>query len=1432
MTRQAVRACLAPRARAARLLACLVFVGLLLPPGAPAAEGEPPPASPATDAAEPRGLAAYGRLSLSFEANAGQLDPEVRFVARGAGYTLFLTPHEAVFVLGAAHLPPKPGRAEPGAELPSRSGDAAPPRGSDPPAEPRGSTSTLRMRLDAASALADVVGEEELAGKIHYLRGDDPAGWHTDVPTFARVRYRDVYPGVDLVYYGNQRQLEYDLVLAADADPQQIALRFEGADGLRVDAAGALVIETPGGALQQQPPVAYQEVEGQRRAVPARYVLAGQRVTIALGAYDPSQPLVIDPLLSYSTYLGGSDADWGKSVALDTAGNAYITGHTCSVNFPRQNAGQSTFGGGGGANCLNETGAGDAFVTKLNATGTALVYSTYLGGSSNDVGSSIAVDSAGSAHIAGVTTSTNFPTFNSVLSCSSAGTHFLTKLNAAGNALVYSSCGYGGRSVALDPSGNAYTVGYTDGTVYKFNTAGTVLWGVTLNAVGLGIAVDSSGSAYVVGHTTGGLTTTLGAFETVFGGGTYDAFALKLDPAGSFLLYSTYLGGSGDEEAMGVAVDSLGNAYVTGWTSSTNFPTSGAVQASNGGGTSDAFVTKLNPTGSQLVYSTYLGGSGNGSTQYLDEVGESIVVDRAGNAYVTGITSSANFPLQSPLQTSKRSLLLPDGFIAKLNPAGFALGYSSYLGGCGTSQAYGYGIALDGANNAYVTGVAACGLPTTSGVVQPGFAGVLDAFVVKIADVSVPPVDLQVTQSAPASVTLGNTVTYTITVTNLSAVTATGVTLRDTLPTGVNFVSATSTRGGCTRSVTVTCGIGQLTGSSSATVSLVVRPTTTGAKVNVANAVADQPDSNAANDTASRSVTVNTGSPPSADVRRVLINGDAAFTNALGVTLTLTPPAGATQMQVSNDLAFSVPTEPVSPSKSWQLAAGSNGARTVYVRFKDASSIDLGTFSDDIMLVQSATPSGAVSVAARAAANHVSVNLSATSPDLAGVQDMRLSGNPTFAGASFQPYFTSAALNPQGSDTVYVQFRDRAGNLSDTSTKLPSLALSAPQVLPGGALTASWSFLPDTTTTHWLALFEAGDDDRNPLIEQPTGTAANGAAQFAFPAALPPGAYELRLFKERGVTRYASLAVTVMGACATNVGVTVTRDGTGRLLVTVNARSGALTQVSVVGDARVANTNARIEVNGQVVTTATLPLQPGAARLDFAVRPATAGLPVTVPLAILDGCNQTWSTLVGGGAGAFDVGAAGAPQELTLTREAAAASGRAELTPTATPVASARAEPPRPEGIRLPQRPADIGPSAAPASAPPPAQPADQSPVQPPAQPPDPLPVQPPSAAPAVVPLQPSIQPPAPTPAAAPALPPRSSAVPSTGQWTSDSEPGRAVPGSRGQPSSPPVAPAPWRNPYWPPPLLPQLGPPAWLPPAPPPPYGLPVQEWAPSEAP
>jgi Beta-propeller repeat/Abnormal spindle-like microcephaly-assoc'd, ASPM-SPD-2-Hydin len=672
------------------------------PPPVRVAVSSPPSAAAAAPAAL---LEGYGNLPLAFEANQGQSDARVKFISRGSGYALFLTPTEAVLSLRVGDT------AGNKKSLATRPRGRAIRRPSDVnqrfelARHDRGREAILRMRLVGASSTASPAGLEELPGKLNYFIGSDRNKWRTDVPTFAKVRYESVYPGVDLIYHGDRRQLEYDFIVAPGANPDLIRMSFGGSFGEHgavvpeMDAKGNLLLRTSARNIGLPLPFVYQQTGDARRPVSCRYALLGNnQVAFTVGAYDHSKPLIIDPVLTYSTYLGGGDTDNPTGIAADASGSAYIVGSTQSSDFPTTpGAVHSTFNNGS-----------EAFITKLSPDGKSLIYSTYLGGSTEDYGNGIAVDAGGNAYVTGMTLSADFPTTLGAFQTVAKGTNgngnaFIAKLAPDGKSLVYST--------------------YLGGS-------GSPLYG---GDSGNSIAVDAAGNAYATGSTSSNdFPTTLGTFQTARHAISRTAFVTKLAPDGKSLVYSTYLGGDVDDEAFAIAVDSALNAYVTGATSSSMFPTTPGVFQPTLLNDQNAFVSKLAADGKSLVYSTYLGGSG-GFFDYDGETGTGIAVDSAFNAYVTGNTGLATFPTRNAYQKTFGGVA--DGFLSKFNAEGTILLYSTFLGG--TSDDGGSGIALDSSGDVYVTGITDSGnfpilnaLQSISGSGTDG--GQDDVFVTKI----------------------------------------------------------------------------------------------------------------------------------------------------------------------------------------------------------------------------------------------------------------------------------------------------------------------------------------------------------------------------------------------------------------------------------------------------------------------------------------------------------------------------------------------------------------------------------------------------------------------------------------------------------------------------------------------------------------------------
>jgi len=691
-------------------------------------------------ASRPELVPALASMPLAFEVNQGQTSTEAAFVARAAGQTIFLTQDGTVLRLARAKTTRD--------RISGRDRTEA----------------VLKMTFMGASPRTHVSGEDPLPGTANYFTSNDPVRWRRNVPTFGKVRYRNLYPGIDAVYYGNQSRLEYDLIVQPHADIGQIVLGFDGARDLQIDSDGDLLLSTAVGTLTHHKPFIYQaDGAGRRRRIAGKYVLKeSDRVGFEIGKYDRSRPLIIDPVLFYSTFVGGGGNDAGWDIAVDGAGNAYVIGSTSSIEFPATSGSYSTTYAGGS----------DTFVLKLNSTGSGLFYSTYLGGTAADVGLAVAIDLSGNVYVTGNTMSSDFPVTPGAHDGTLDGPFdaWVAKLDASGSTLLYSTylggsdADFGGEDITVDAVGDAYVTGETrspdfpttpgayqmalhgfqDATVTKLNASGTALIYSTFLGGndtyggpedGFGITVDAAGNAYVAGRTGSiDFPTTALAYDTTYNGGILDAFAAKVDPSGSTLLYSTYIGGSDNDQAYEIPVDAAGNAYLAGFTRSTDFPVSaGAFQTANAGDF-DAFAVKLDALGRSLAYATYLGGSG-------DDEAWGLTVDGSGDAYVTGFTRSTNFPVSANAFQTAYGGGPSDAFVTKLNSAGSGVVYSSYLGGTGDD--WGLGIALDAlpSPNAYVTGqTGSIDFPVTSGAFQPVYAGGSnDAFVTKILDLVLPP---------------------------------------------------------------------------------------------------------------------------------------------------------------------------------------------------------------------------------------------------------------------------------------------------------------------------------------------------------------------------------------------------------------------------------------------------------------------------------------------------------------------------------------------------------------------------------------------------------------------------------------------------------------------------------------------------------------------
>ena len=829
------------------------------------------PPSNVPDTVKVRAQALSAKLPLAFEANRGQADKSVAYMAHGSGYGLFLTAHEAVFSLQ--------GSSKEGAT----------------------SSASVRVQLEGASSQPRISGTDPLPGKSNYFIGNDSSRWIHDVPQFARVQYGAVYPGVDLVYYGQQGHLEYDFVVAPGTDPRQIRMNVAGAENLSIASDGSLRVETPVRELRWNKPVVYQEVNGQRREVSGRFeLLAKNRIGFALGAYDRSREIVIDPSLAYATYFGGNGAEINPQVAVDPNSSIYLSGTTTSsTNFPTE-----ACGGVGQPACPVLKGATAVFVSKLDTFGTSVIYTTYLSGTGTDSSAGLAADSGGNAYVTGTTTSSDFP-----ITAANAfqttpkqpGTHvFLTKLDPSGGLTtgtpLYSSYLSGSftdsaMALAVDNSGHAYVLGNTFSAsdfptagspfqptanaathlffVSKFDTTaigtasllfssylggGTPATGNASPPDGVpactlpcgGIALDTTGNAYVTATTTFTNLNFANAYQSTLKGPS-DAFVAKISSAGTGLLYLTYLGGSSDDSGNAIAVDTGGIAYITGTTTSTDLVppsnTAGLTQGfQNTNSGTHAFIAKLsNPTSGTvaLTYASYLGGSGV-------ERGLGIAVDSSQNVYVTGSTTSADFPNLPVKPLSNTSCGYAglaaqgqDAFLVKAstttvtNPptcTTTSLLSSGLLGGSGTER--GTSIAQNISGTVLVTGETnSNNFPKTPNALQSVLAGPQDAFLASYG----PTTDLALVVTVPSTGTkanpvgVGNAEIFTFTITNKGPDASNNATVViPTIPTsaGVTATTFTTTSGSCGLSgTTETCTLGSLPLNATATITASITPT-------------------------------------------------------------------------------------------------------------------------------------------------------------------------------------------------------------------------------------------------------------------------------------------------------------------------------------------------------------------------------------------------------------------------------------------------------------------------------------------------------------------------------------------------------------------------------------------------------------------------------
>jgi Beta-propeller repeat/Abnormal spindle-like microcephaly-assoc'd, ASPM-SPD-2-Hydin len=865
----------------------------------------------------------YGALPLTFETNQGQTGALVKFLSKGKGYTAFLTANGMILSLRpAAGVARQPVNAPASASQPS---------------------TILQFALVGAAANPAVTGEEMQPGKINYFIGNDPSQWRRNVATYGRIRYHNVYPGIDMIYYGNHRQLEYDFAISPGANPSQIQFQIKGANGIYLEANGDLALDTGNGVLHFKNPTIYQESNGAHVPVLGGYVIQdSSHVGFHLSSLDPTKATVIDPVLVYGTFLGGSGDDQASGIAVDASGNVYISGTTDSTDFPLGVLGSLP------------AGSPHVFVAKLDATGSTLLYADYLGGNVYDYGYALAIDSAGEVYVTGTTASSNFPTTVNAYQGSYPGgfNGFLTEISADGSTLEYSTY-LGGNgsdwpaSIAIDsfndilvagsttstnfPVANAYQSSAsanqggkfgTYGFLTKFSAGGSTLvystyfagntnvapgcgspscWPAPYSAIAA-VTVDSTGNAYVGGNTnTYNFPTTSGVYQTSSNAPQNNSagFLAKFSLTGT-LTYSTYFDETSGIVTIinGVAVDSSGSAYATGGAySDGTFPitsTSICDPAVSGPYCGYAFVTKFDPAAASLVYSTFLGPN-NLSTAI------SISIDGADNAYILGSTNDTSFGLANGIEgfstegSQYQAGVDYDVILAEIDPTGTTELFATYIGGSGNNSAD--AMALDASANIYVAGTTdSIDFPVTQGSFQEVIGGNTDGFIVKVspadaAAVSVVPFSLDYstqalgTASAAQTVLLRNMGSAAL---NISSITSpSGFTQTNDCGTSVPAA------GTCTLSVTFAPSAA---GSASGNVSIVddaagsphvisLSGFATGALVALSPASLTFTGLTVGTASPEQTVTLSNNGNASLNISGIQVSGDYAQTNTCGASL-------------------------------------------------------------------------------------------------------------------------------------------------------------------------------------------------------------------------------------------------------------------------------------------------------------------------------------------------------------------------------------------------------------------------------------------------------------------------------------------------------------------------------------------------------------------
>ncbi|MFQ5428443.1 MAG: SBBP repeat-containing protein [Thermodesulfobacteriota bacterium] len=695
-------------------------------------------------------MESYAGLPLYFIKNNGQTDAAVKFYEKGGGHATFFTGKGVTISLVKDKL-----------------------------------AKTVKFSFLGANKEIKVSAEEVLETRVNYFKGKDNKQWRRDVPVYGSVMYSGVYDNVDIRFYGTNSNIEHDIIVKAGGDPKDVRFGYEGVKSINVSESGELEVALSDGMIVEQKPFIYQEIDGKRVEVEGSYRIINKGLDGAasygfnVASYDHARELVIDPVIDYSTYLGGSSSDFARDVAVDASGAAYLTGWTLSPDFPMRTPVQGVYGGG--------VLSGDVFVTKINPAGTAVVFSTYIGGNSDEDSNAIAVDTSGNVYVTGYTQSLNYPVFKAFQPGFAGGTKdaFVTKLNPTGNAFIFSTY-IGGiasekaKDITVDATGYVYLTGWTasfnfplvnpiqpvmrgvqDVFVLKMRPPGrgldySTLLGGSDSDSGRSITIDATGAAYVTGHTWSFNFPLMYPVQGTFGG-VKDVVVFKINPAGTGLEFSTYLGGTGAEKSKGIALDSNKSVYVVGWTSSPDFPVVNPIQGALLG-TQDAFLVKLAPPGRRILFSTYLGGSDSDS-------GRDLAIDSSDSAYVVGHTRSDDFPIVNPLQGMFGGVR--DAFVTKVNPSGSSITFSTFLGGDGDDTAR--GIAFDNSGAFYVAGGSDSYNYPIVKPIQGTNAGLNDLFVTKMRSGGGAALILGITPDAVV-VTQGGTLGYTASILNTTAI--------------------------------------------------------------------------------------------------------------------------------------------------------------------------------------------------------------------------------------------------------------------------------------------------------------------------------------------------------------------------------------------------------------------------------------------------------------------------------------------------------------------------------------------------------------------------------------------------------------------------------------------------------------------------------------